>query len=122
MGCSSGQAEGIGEYEGEGMVHAYLLAGSPTVVRCSFLAHMLLSKRHLMVILFIRLQVANLWDVSDKDIDRFSLAVIDAWFLQKTDRSLGDIIPAARAACKLQNLVGHSPVCFGVPVYNTGFD
>ena len=65
-------------------------------------------------------QVANLWDVSDKDIDRFSLAVLDAWVLGSGDKpgseSLADVLPAARGACKLRHLVGCSPVCYGVPV------
>ncbi|CAM9528895.1 unnamed protein product, partial [Discosporangium mesarthrocarpum] len=51
MGCSSGRLKGHGEFEPSGMVSGYLVGGSPAVV-------------------------ANLWDVTDRDIDRFSVALL----------------------------------------------
>ncbi|CAM9665021.1 unnamed protein product, partial [Laminaria digitata] len=52
MGCSSGRLKGYGDFEPLGMVSSYLAAGSPAVV-------------------------ANLWDVTDRDIDRYSVALLE---------------------------------------------
>jgi separase len=70
--------------------------------------------------------VANLWDVTDKDIDRFSQAALSAWISgggggssgtegagQGSDMSAA--VAASRAACKLPHLVGAAPVCYGIP-------
>ncbi|KAK9808987.1 hypothetical protein WJX72_007397 [[Myrmecia] bisecta] len=54
MGCSSGRLAQHGRYEPGGPVLAYLLAGCPAAV-------------------------ANLWDVTDRDIDRFSSALLERW-------------------------------------------
>ncbi|XP_062221862.1 separase [Phragmites australis] len=54
MGCSSGTLHCKGGYAPRGAPLSYLFAGSPAVI-------------------------ANLWDVSDKDIDRFSKALLDSW-------------------------------------------
>merc|ERR1712226_847060 len=54
MGCSSGRLRGSGDYEGTGVVWAYLMAGCPATV-------------------------ANLWDVTDRDIDRFSRSLLEDW-------------------------------------------
>jgi Peptidase family C50 len=125
MGCSSGRLRG-GEktnslssfssqhqqkqqqqqqqhfyYEPTGVVLAYLLAGCPAAV-------------------------ANLWDVTDRDIDRFAQAVLLKW-LGGSENSSGsssggrpsnDVAAAvalARGACKLPCLIGAAPVCYGVP-------
>ncbi|PUZ77833.1 hypothetical protein GQ55_1G405300 [Panicum hallii var. hallii] len=54
MGCSSGTLHCKGSYAPRGAPLSYLFAGSPAVI-------------------------ANLWDVSDKDIDRFSKALLNSW-------------------------------------------
>uniref|UniRef100_A0A0D9VLJ6 separase n=1 Tax=Leersia perrieri TaxID=77586 RepID=A0A0D9VLJ6_9ORYZ len=54
MGCSSGTLHCKGGYAPQGAPLSYLSAGSPAVI-------------------------ANLWDVSDKDIDRFSKALLNSW-------------------------------------------
>jgi separase len=54
MGCSSGTLHCKGAYAPQGAPLSYLFAGSPSVI-------------------------ANLWDVSDKDIDRFSKALLSSW-------------------------------------------
>ncbi|KAL6633464.1 hypothetical protein ACP70R_026135 [Stipagrostis hirtigluma subsp. patula] len=59
MGCSSGTLHCKGGYAPRGAPLSYLFAGSPAVV-------------------------ANLWDVSDKDIDRFSKALLDSWLQENT--------------------------------------
>ncbi len=58
MGCSSGALTEVGEFEPYGTPMNYMHAG------CAAL-------------------VATLWDVTDKDIDRFSHAVLDKWGLFK---------------------------------------
>ncbi|OQU85801.1 hypothetical protein SORBI_3004G312400 [Sorghum bicolor] len=54
MGCSSGTLYCKGSYAPRGAPLSYLFAGSPAII-------------------------ANLWDVSDKDIDRFSKALLNSW-------------------------------------------
>ena len=58
MGCSSGALTEAGEYEAYGTPINYMHAGSPAVL-------------------------ATLWDVTDKDIDRFSKQVLQKWGLFK---------------------------------------
>ncbi|MCJ1307842.1 hypothetical protein MMC25_001490 [Agyrium rufum] len=60
MGCSSAKLVEEGEYEPHGMVYQYLLAGSPAVV-------------------------GTLWDVTDKDIDRWSEECLKQWGLFPSD-------------------------------------
>ena len=75
--------------------------------------------------------MANLWDVTDKDIDRFSQAVLTSWISGSSGSSsssseaaavggaggadMSAAVAAARAACKLPHLVGAAPVCYGLP-------
>lgn len=54
MGCSSGTLHCKGSYAPRGAPLSYLFAGSPAII-------------------------ANLWDVSDKDIDRFSKTLLNSW-------------------------------------------
>ncbi|XP_030513656.2 separase isoform X1 [Rhodamnia argentea] len=60
MGCSSGSLLLNGAYVPEGTSLSYLLAGSPVIV-------------------------ANLWEVTDKDIDRFGKAMLDAWLKERSN-------------------------------------
>ncbi|CAK7357007.1 unnamed protein product [Dovyalis caffra] len=64
MGCSSGCLSLNGCYAPKGTALSYLLAGSPVTV-------------------------ANLWEVTDKDIDRFGKAMLDAWLKERSSVSLG---------------------------------
>ena len=59
MGCSSGALVQAGEFEPYGMPINYMQAGCPALV-------------------------ANLWDVTDRDIDRFSQTVLETWGLFRT--------------------------------------
>lgn len=84
--------------------------------------------------------VANLWDVTDRDIDRFSQAVLTAYISSgssgsatsgstgsRTKSGSGDenseplgtdmsaAVGASRGVCKLPHLVGAAPVCYGLP-------
>ena len=57
--------------------------------------------------------VANLWDVTDGDIDRYCAALVGA---ATAGGSLPKAVAAARAACRLPFLTGAAAVCYGVPV------
>ena len=92
--------------------------------------------------------VANLWDVTDRDIDRFALALLQRWAPDQdaacgggrhhdggqepedaADSPAGSLVNAhsrqsvciARsvalscAACRLPDLIGAAPVCYGIP-------
>ncbi|KAG9135415.1 hypothetical protein Leryth_007169 [Lithospermum erythrorhizon] len=59
MGCSSGSLSLNGSYSPQGAPLYYLHAGSPVVV-------------------------ANLWEVTDKDIDRFGKAMLNAWLEERS--------------------------------------
>ncbi len=64
--------------------------------------------------------VANLWDVTDRDIDRFLEQLLKSWLTgdeSGSKKSLLDYMSEARRACKLQYLIGASPVVYGLPVY-----
>ena len=71
--------------------------------------------------------VANLWDVTDGDIDRFSQAVLENWLGKEKVTSKQHIcagksvcvsrsITNSRSACRLPNLIGAAPICYGIPV------
>ncbi|KAG4304549.1 hypothetical protein PORY_001942 [Pneumocystis oryctolagi] len=106
MGCSSGLLKDMGDFEPIGMATSYLLAGCPALV-------------------------ANLWDVTDKDIDRFSTSVLKYWGLisnnlencqnENTESEIGNSLVEAvafsREKCLLKYLNGAAPVVYGVPVY-----
>ena len=62
MGCSSGSLREAGEFEPYGTPMTYMQAGCPALV-------------------------ATLWDVTDKDIDRFSQSVLETWGLFGRARS-----------------------------------
>ena len=114
MGCSSGKLRRVGDYEPAGTALCYLMANAPAVV-------------------------ANLWDVTDKDIDRFCISLLDhlvgtapatdgaATFdslgeagteiqADGTTRQLLAAVRSARRSCRQPFLVGAAPVCYGVPV------
>jgi hypothetical protein len=65
--------------------------------------------------------VANLWDVTDRDIDRFSSALLEAWGAgQAREGGSGGVpmaagVAASRGACRLRHLIGAAPVVYGIP-------
>lgn len=101
MGCSSGRLKGYGDFEPMGMATSYLAGGSPAVV-------------------------ANLWDVTDKDIDRFSVALLEAFLGEggggkgKSGNgralTLAHAVAESRSECKMPFIIGYAPVCYGIPV------
>jgi len=88
MGCSSGALQQHGRLGPSGMALAYLHARCPALV-------------------------ANLWDVTDGDIDRLCKALLA--HLGRGGSVLG-ALAAARGACRLPFLTGAAPVCYGVPL------
>jgi len=96
MGCSSGALKDAGEFEPYGMPTNYLVAGCPAIL-------------------------ANLWDVTDKDIDRFTKDTLEKWGLlgarRKQGVSLVEAVASARGKCVLGYLNGAAPVVYGIPTY-----
>ncbi|VDC05614.1 unnamed protein product [Peniophora sp. CBMAI 1063] len=101
-GCSSGLMRDMGDFDRTGTPYNYMLGGCPTLV-------------------------ANLWDVTDRDIDKFTQSVFDElhWTpesLKKTAKSKQTSVVAAvarsREVCKLKYLTGASPVVYGIPFYS----
>ncbi|XP_078168632.1 separase isoform X1 [Carex rostrata] len=60
MGCSSGVLTCKGSYAPQGTPLSYLFAGSPAVI-------------------------ANLWDITDRDIDKFSKGVVNSWLQSEAE-------------------------------------
>ena len=73
--------------------------------------------------------MANLWDVTDRDIDRFSQAVLETWLGKDTEKvtskqhvcagksvCVSTSITNSRSACRLTSLIGAAPICYGIPV------
>ena len=120
MGCSSGLMTEAGDFEPYGTPWNYMHAGSPALV-------------------------ATLWDVTDKDIDRFASSVFEQWGLVDASQSntdnqsgkkprgrraekpnsavspgsacLDTAVAGSRGACILKYLNGAAPVVYGVPVF-----
>jgi separase len=94
MGCSSGKLLDGGDFDPWGTVLHYLISGSPCIV-------------------------ANLWDVTDKDLDRFSMALLKKWGLlgQESSLSLSEAVAESRDSCILKYLVGAAPVVYGIPTH-----
>jgi len=55
--------------------------------------------------------------VTDRDIDRFSLAMLEEFFDGEDNPSLAKCVATARSACKMKYIVGCAPVCYGIPVH-----
>ena len=60
--------------------------------------------------------IANLWDVTDRDIDKFLEHLLKTWLASEDGTSLSAIVQESRKACKMKNLVGCAPVVYGLPV------
>ncbi|KAL0930879.1 cell division-associated protein bimb [Colletotrichum truncatum] len=78
MGCSSASLQNVGEYECHGPVWNYMLAGCPAVV-------------------------GTLWDVTDKDIDRYAGRLFEEWGLMEKGTFADDgkgVQGAAKGKCK----------------------
>lgn len=63
--------------------------------------------------------VGNLWDVTDKDLDRYTHSALESFGLFGECSSvvpLPQAIASSRSACALRYLNGAAPVMWGLPV------
>ena len=93
MGCSSGKlSEAAGEFESDGMPFSFLLAGAPAVL-------------------------ANLWDVTDGEIDRFTDRLLKTWLdKEPSNVPFTTAVNSSRDSVKLRYLIGACPVVYGMPI------
>lgn len=94
MGCSSGAYQTNGELEPTSNVFNWLVCGAPMVV-------------------------ANLWDITDKDIDNFSDSVFAKWGFLPDQQHQVDIcraVASSRDSCTLKHLNGAAPIVHGLPL------
>ena len=94
IGCSSGALQMNGFLEPNGNVYNWLTCGSPMVM-------------------------ANLWDVTDKDIDLFAKSIFEKWGLFNSDRheTICSAVKKSRDFCTLKYLNGSAPVIYGLPLF-----
>lgn len=93
IGCSSGRMSIQHGFCPEGVILDYLYSG----------AHVVL---------------ANLWDISDRDIDKFTddlMERVGLWRRQFDKDLIATRINEARKICYLKALNGYSPVIYGIP-------
>lgn len=101
FGCSSGKLKGkLFPY---GTPYNYIMGGCPSLL-------------------------VNLWDVTDKDTDLFTMSVLKEWgllddgdsmvedFFESDVKTLGECVTKGREACKLKYLNGAAPVLHGLPL------
>ncbi|KAJ1159936.1 hypothetical protein NDU88_000440 [Pleurodeles waltl] len=91
FGCSSAALAVRGKLEGAGIILKYLMAGCPLVL-------------------------GNLWDVTDRDIDRYMEAFLRGWIKAGSGAPMLPYITQARQAPKLKYLIGAAPIAYGMPV------
>lgn len=110
----------MGDFDRVGTPHHYMIAGWFVIV--FFLVYLHVQARSSPSL------TANLWDVTDGDIDKVAQSVIDRMHLNATDIKAGVSasrtqvsLPAAvaqsRDVCKLKYLTGASTVVYGIPWY-----
>ncbi|XP_053297454.1 separin isoform X1 [Pleuronectes platessa] len=92
FGCSSAALAVRGDQEAQGIILNYLIAGCPFAL-------------------------GNLWDVTDRDIDRFTKALLESWFAAGPGAPLLEHMGPSRQATNLKHLIGAAPVAYGLPVY-----
>jgi len=90
----------IGVYDPKGPALHYLLAGAPFVL-------------------------GNLWDVTDKDIDKLSMECMKKVFDVEDwrenivsgceSRDISEALKMSRNVCKLKYAVGCAPIIYGIP-------
>ncbi|XP_051996262.1 separin [Xyrauchen texanus] len=92
FGCSSAALSVLGHQEGTGIILSYLTAGCPLVL-------------------------GNLWDVTDRDLDRFTSALLQSWLSAGPGSSLLQHLAESRNATHLKHIIGAAPIAYGLPVY-----
>lgn len=103
LGCSSGLLKGSGLIHPYGTAYNYINGGCPMLL-------------------------VNLWDVTDKDIDKFTIETLTKWgFLDGDDEidlfdlsvesyTLAQCVSRSRDVCKLKYLNGAAPIIYGLPL------
>lgn len=103
LGCSSGSLKGGGSIHQYGTAYNYINGGCPMLL-------------------------VNLWDVTDKDIDLFTISALTKWgfFVDYNSLDPFDIsannptislsVAEARDVCKLKYLNGAAPIVYGLPL------
>ncbi|XP_038131150.1 separin isoform X1 [Cyprinodon tularosa] len=91
FGCSSAALAVRGNQEGQGIILNYLISGCPFIL-------------------------GNLWDVTDRDMDRFTKVLLESWFCAGPGAPLLEFIDASRQATHLKYLNGAAPVVYGLPI------
>lgn len=95
LGCSSAALRDNNLLEPYGTAYSYLVGGCPLIL-------------------------GNLWDVTDKDIDKFSLSLLKKWGLdpstEENHMNISDAVRYSRDECKLKFLTGAAPVVYGLPL------
>lgn len=97
LGCSSGALEEAGDYDPWGTPMTYMIAGCPMLL-------------------------ANMWDVTDKDIDLFSTCMLERWGVLPPPNpgmgvsAIGEAVRDSRDDCNLRFLNGAAPVVYGIPL------
>ncbi|OHT02086.1 Clan CD, family C50, separase-like cysteine peptidase [Tritrichomonas foetus] len=89
MGCKSCELNEEGDSDPRGVPVEFIIAGAGSVV-------------------------GNLWNVTDRDIDRFLLALLNRTVMNGPC-TLEEAVLQARNACKLRYLTGAAPVIYGFP-------
>ncbi|XP_066521255.1 separin isoform X2 [Hoplias malabaricus] len=92
FGCSSAALSVQGCLEGTGIILSYLIAGCPLVL-------------------------GNLWDVTDRDIDRFTSALLQSWISSGSGSPLLQHLVQSRDATHLKHMIGAAPIAYGLPVH-----
>ena len=98
MGCSSGLLKSHGIYYPNGISNSYIISNSSIIV-------------------------ANLWDVTDKDIDNFSKYLLNESICINNNNDTKNIpniskcVVISRFKCKLKYINGSSPICYGNPYH-----
>eukprot|EP01025_Chloroclados_australasicus_P025192 TRINITY_DN2517_c0_g1_i2.p1 TRINITY_DN2517_c0_g1~~TRINITY_DN2517_c0_g1_i2.p1 ORF type:complete len:1182 (+),score=78.51 TRINITY_DN2517_c0_g1_i2:332-3547(+) len=91
MGCGSVNLVQQGDYDPSGALIAYVSAGCPVII-------------------------GNLWGVSDNDINRYSIALLQSWSKKEQHpQDLVETVDQSRSCCQLQYLTGGAPVVIGIP-------
>ncbi|KAG0690691.1 hypothetical protein C6P40_001914 [Pichia californica] len=103
LGCSSGSLKGDGSIYQYGTAYNYINGGCPMLL-------------------------VNLWDVTDKDIDLFTIDALTKWgffvdydsfdpfAISENNPMLSQCVAKSRDVCKLKYLNGAAPIIYGLPL------
>lgn len=61
--------------------------------------------------------IANLWDVTDRDIDRFTTQFLTLCLKGEHGTYLPYVVPKSRDACKMKLINGCAVVVYGLPMF-----